>query len=146
MDKVLDAPLNSLMDSTTSPKLKTTKGKGIGARSLTPNILGVERHVGAPGWDYNEQQAIQLFTQTCTNEITNWLVQSRSIFVARTSHKQTQTHKTHHGLDLGEATTFPLIVYFVFGHRANTQMSFCHGSPEIPKIGTLAILEAHNFA
>jgi hypothetical protein len=27
---------------------------------------------------------------------------------ARTSHKQTQTQKIHHYLDLGEATTFPV--------------------------------------
>jgi len=43
---------------------------------------------------------------------------------------QTRTYKTHHGSDLGEATTFPFIVYFVPGHGTSTQMSFC---PEIPK-------------
>jgi len=47
---------------------------------------------------------------------------------------QTQTHKTHHGLDLGEATTFPLIVLFMTGHGAYTQMSFC---PRTPKLGIL---------
>jgi hypothetical protein len=31
-------------------------------------------------------------------------------------HKQTRTHKTHHGSDLGEATTFPFIVYSILGH------------------------------
>ncbi len=36
-----------------------------------------------------------------------------------------KTHKTHHGLDLGETTTFPLIVFYVLGHGANIQMSFC---------------------
>jgi hypothetical protein len=46
------------------------------------------------------------------------------------NHEQTPTHKTHHGLDLGEATTFPLIVLFVLGHGVNTQMAFC---PETPK-------------
>jgi hypothetical protein len=30
-----------------------------------------------------------------------------------------------HGPDLGEATTFPLIVFSMPGHEANTQMSFC---------------------
>ncbi len=35
-----------------------------------------------------------------------------NIFGAWTSHGQTRTHKTHHGLDLGEATTFSLIVFF----------------------------------
>jgi hypothetical protein len=45
----------------------------------------------------------------------NW-----NIFGARTSHGQTQTHNTHHGSDLGEATTFPFIVLFVPSHGANT--------------------------
>jgi hypothetical protein len=43
---------------------------------------------------------------------------------------QTQTHKTHHGSNLGEATTFPLILYFVPIHEINTQMSFCPGTPK----------------
>jgi hypothetical protein len=51
-------------------------------------------------------------------------------FGARMSNGQTQTHKTHHGPDLGEATTFPLIVYYVLGHGTNIQMAFC---PENPK-------------
>jgi hypothetical protein len=44
---------------------------------------------------------------------------------------------------LGEATTFTLIVYFVPLYKAHSQMAF--GSPEIPKVRTLATLEAHNF-
>jgi len=31
--------------------VKTTKEQRVGARSLVRNILGVEGHVGAPGWD-----------------------------------------------------------------------------------------------
>jgi hypothetical protein len=46
------------------------------------------------------------------------------------NHKQIQTHKTHHGPNLGEATTFPLIVYYVHGHKANTQMLFCPRTPK----------------
>jgi hypothetical protein len=38
--------------------------------------------------------------------------------------RATRTHKTHHGPDLGEATTFPLIVYFVTLHGAHIQMAF----------------------
>jgi len=37
-----DAPPSSLMDSTASPKVMTTK-RGVGARSLVRNILGVEK-------------------------------------------------------------------------------------------------------
>jgi hypothetical protein len=43
----------------------------------------------------------------------------------------------------------PLIVYFVLGHRTNTQMTFCLGTPtwefEIPKVGTPTTLGVHNF-
>jgi hypothetical protein len=46
-----DAPPSSLMDSTTSLKVKTMKGEGVGACSLARNTLGVEGHVGALGWD-----------------------------------------------------------------------------------------------
>jgi hypothetical protein len=52
-------------------------------------------------------------------------------------------------LGLGEATTFPLIVFFVLGHKANTQMSFCPETPklksEILKIEIPTTLEGHNF-
>jgi hypothetical protein len=46
-----DAPASSLMDSTTDPKVKTTKGEGIGACSLTHNTSGVEGRVKVLGWD-----------------------------------------------------------------------------------------------
>jgi hypothetical protein len=35
-----DAPPSSLMDSTTTPKVKTMEGEGLGARSLVRNTLG----------------------------------------------------------------------------------------------------------
>jgi hypothetical protein len=42
------------MDSITSPKVKITKGKIVGTRSLAHNTSGVEGHARAPGWDYDE--------------------------------------------------------------------------------------------
>jgi hypothetical protein len=57
-----------------------------------------------------------------------------------TSHGQTQIHKTHHGPNLDETTTFPLIIFFVLGHGGCTQMSFC---PKILEIGIFATLEAY---
>jgi hypothetical protein len=39
------------MDSTASPKVKITKGEGVGAHSLAHNISGVKGHVGVPRWD-----------------------------------------------------------------------------------------------
>jgi hypothetical protein len=53
----------------------------------------------------------QLLTWTCTNQTTSWLVHNLSTFGARKSHRQTQTHKTHHGPDLGKP---PLPLYSIF--------------------------------
>jgi hypothetical protein len=41
---------------------------------------------------------------------------SWNTFGAWTNHGQKKTHKIHHDPNLGEATTFPLIVLFVLGH------------------------------
>jgi hypothetical protein len=73
-----------------------------------------------------------------------------STFDARTNHGQTRTHKTHHGSNLGEATTFPLIVYFALLHKTHIQMTFFvprlpNGSLKIPKVGILATLQGYNF-
>jgi hypothetical protein len=76
---------------------------------------------------------------------------NRSIFGARTSHGQTWIHKTHHVMNLGEITTFPLIVFSMSSHRTNTQMSFFFvvgfpsWSPKILEIGTPTTLGACNF-
>jgi hypothetical protein len=53
-----------------------------------------------------------------------------SVFGARTNHEQIWTHKTQQDLDLGEATTFPLIVYCVHLHEAHIQMAFCPETPQ----------------
>jgi hypothetical protein len=58
---------------------------------------------------------------------------SWSTFGVRTSHEQTRTQKTHHGPDLGEAITFPLILYIVPFHETPIQM----GIPKFPKLGLL---------
>jgi hypothetical protein len=91
--------------------------------------------------DYVEWQAGQLFSWTCTNQITSWLMCSWRTFGARMSHGQTWIHKTTHSLNLGEATTFPLIVLYVLSHGACTQMSFFPGTPNYSQVGNLEILE-----
>jgi hypothetical protein len=65
-----------------------------------------------------------------------------STFGVRMSHGQTWIHKTHHDPNLGEATSFPFIVYYVLLHEAHIQMAFCL---EIPKVGTPTTLGPHNF-
>jgi hypothetical protein len=63
-------------------------------------------------------------------------MRSLSIFRARTNDEQTQTHKIHHGSDLGETTTFPFMVFSVPSHGASTQHHFVlklpSGGFEIP--------------
>jgi hypothetical protein len=58
---------------------------------------------------------------------------SLNIFGAKMSHGQLRTQKiqkTHNGPDLGKATTFALIVYYVPLHEAHIQMVFCLESPK----------------
>jgi hypothetical protein len=57
-------------------------------------------------------------------------VHSLNIFGVKTNHGQTRIHKTHHGPDMGETTTFPLILYYVPLHKAHIQMAFCPGTPK----------------
>jgi hypothetical protein len=45
-----NAPLSSLMDSTMSPKVKTSEGEEIGACSLAHSTSGVEGHVVILEW------------------------------------------------------------------------------------------------
>jgi hypothetical protein len=55
---------------------------------------------------------------------------SLGTFTARKSHMQSQIHKIHNCLDLGEATTFPLMVYYVPFHEPHIQMAFCPMTPK----------------
>ncbi len=43
-------------------------------------------------------------------------MQSLNTFGAQMNHGQTLTPKTHHNPNLGEATTFPFIVFSMLGH------------------------------
>ncbi len=104
-------------------KYKTSEGGGVRARSLTHNTLRgrgacqssgmglgrVDKLIHSHGPAHNPHKVIsaQLEHQRCQDE-------SRA----------TRTHKTHHSPDLGEATTFPLIVYFAPLHGAYIQMAF----------------------
>ncbi len=68
-----DVPPNSLMDSTTSLKMKTTKGEEVGSRSLARNTSGVEGRVGAPGWGLGRLTS-KLITHTDLHQPNNKLV------------------------------------------------------------------------
>jgi hypothetical protein len=108
------------------------------------------QHFGGKGacWSFGmgtkKSDKHQLLTWTCTNQTTSWLMHSLNTFDVKTSHGQTRTHKTHHSLDLGESTTFPLIVYFVPLLEAHIQMAFCLRTPKWESRNSL--WGPHNFA
>ncbi len=120
-----------LKDLNVSPKMKTMEKKRVGASFLAHSTLRVEGCVRAPKWGLDELWTNQLFTWTCTNQTTSWLVHNWSIFGAQTNHKHTQIHKVHHGPDLGEPTTFPLIVFSVLKHGVAPKCHFVSKSPKL---------------
>jgi hypothetical protein len=127
---LIDAPPSSLMDSTMSPKVKTLEGKWVRVHSLARSTFGVEGCGEALGWGLGRLIS-ESITHIDLHKSNNKLVSAYlDTFGARTNHEQTWTHKTHNGLDLGQTITFLLIVLFVLGHGASTQMSFC---PKTPK-------------
>jgi hypothetical protein len=49
--ELTDTPPSFLRDLIANPKAKTSKGEGVGVRSLACNTLGVEERVKALRWD-----------------------------------------------------------------------------------------------
>jgi hypothetical protein len=94
------------------------------------------QHFGGRGTCWSSEMglqrmtSIQSLTWICTNQTTCRLVHNLGTLNARTSHGQTRTHKIHNGRDLGEAITFPLIVYSAPLHRGHIQMTFCPRTPK----------------
>jgi hypothetical protein len=73
-----------------------------------------------------------LVTRSCIkNQPTSWLVYLRNHYWCWDKPWATQTHLTHHGSDLGEATTFPHIVFSALLRRTHIRMALC---PETPKV------------
>jgi hypothetical protein len=123
--------------------MKTTEKK-VRIRFLIRNIWKVKGRVKALGWELKRMTSELIIHMNLHNPTISWLMHSWNIFGAQTSHEHTWTHKTHHGLDLKEATTFPLYYSLWLAMGANIQMSFCP-NVEILKIGTPSTLEGHNF-
>ncbi len=121
---------SSLIYSIKSYKMKTSKKQGVGACSLVRSTLGVEGRVGALGWDQEKCQTTNQSRESAQTKQQVGQCMSLNTFGAKTSHDQTRTHKTHHGLDLGEATTFPLVVYYAPLHTGHIQMTFCPRTPK----------------
>ncbi len=118
-------------------------------RSLTRNTRGVRGGVcWSSGIRTKKSDKLHLLTQTCIKPTTKWLVHILEYLGARTSHGQLWTHKTHHGPDSGEATTFPHIVFSAPFHNTCIQMTFVprlpRRSPETVPVWTPSTLRRHN--
>jgi hypothetical protein len=59
------------------------------------------------------------------------------------NHEHTWIHKIHHGPNVRETTTFPLIVFSMIIHGGCIQMSFCPGALKLKlsKLSKLGLLE-----
>jgi hypothetical protein len=108
------------------------QGKGVGVRSLVHNISRVQGRVGASRWGLGRLTSNSII-HTNLHKLNNKLVSAllEHFWCTNKPRVNTQTHKTHHGPDLGEAITFLLIIYFMPGHRTSTQMSFCPRTPKL---------------
>ncbi len=124
-----------------------TKNNGrVRSRGMLPGLQHfgrVEGCVGALGWD---QEELTSFTYSYGSAQNQHKVVSAQLehFWCQDEPRATHINKTHHSLDLGEATTSPLIVYFMPFHEAHIQMAFCpripkEGVPKLPKLGLLQL-------
>jgi hypothetical protein len=111
-------------------KYKTAKGGGVGARSLAHNTLRGRRACWSSGMGLRRVDKLYSLTRACTQPTQKWLVHSWSTFGARTRHEQHGHIRLTTARTWGEATTFPLIVYFSPLHRTYIQMVFFPGTPE----------------
>jgi hypothetical protein len=83
-----------------------------------------------PGIRLGRGQAIHLF-ESASKPTTSWLKLLQHPFDVGTSHGQPWTHLTHHGLNLGEATTFPHIVFSTSRGGGYIQMAHFLGIPKL---------------
>ncbi len=117
-----------------------------GGHSLACSTSKVEGHVQAPGWGLRRLTSKSI-THTNLYKPNDKLVSAQLEHLWCTDEPWANTYSQDSPWPgLGGSHHIPPYSYFVPGHGASTQMSFCLGSPKIPKIRTFATLEAHNFA
>jgi hypothetical protein len=91
---------------------------------------GVEGHARSPGIRLGRgtsRSSLNLHPK----QTTKWLVHIREHPWVLGQATGTLDHKTHHGPDLGEATTFPHIVFSTTLHRDYIQMALFPGTPKL---------------
>ncbi len=104
-------------------KQKTAEGGGVGACSLAHNTLKGRGACWSSGMGLGRVDKLHSLTRACMEPHKVVRTQLEHIW-CQDEPRATRTHKTHHRPDLGEATTFPLIVYSAPLHGAYIQMAF----------------------
>ncbi len=119
-------------------------GQKFGVTLSFQHQKGQRGRVGSSGIRLGRDQAI--WSRTCI-QIQHGLVKSHCV---GTSHGLTRTHMTHHGLDSGEATTFPFQYSLQLCAEATSKWLFFPGlsrwSPETVPVWTPGTLGNHNFS
>ncbi len=102
-----------------------------GVRSLTRNTRGGRGGVlELQDVTRKRDKLLVTLSQICIQLTTSWLVHNLGHLGARTSRGRLWTHKTHHGPNLGEATTFPHIIFSASLRGTYIRIAFY---PETPK-------------
>jgi hypothetical protein len=128
---------NSLRDSNVSPNWKQRKSKELGH---APWLATLWRGRGVY-WSFEmglgRIDKLQLLTWTYTKPTQGgWCIIGALLVLGRVTNDSYSQDSPRPRL--GEATTFPLIIYYATLHMNHIQMVFCPGSPEIPTSRTPA--------
>jgi hypothetical protein len=129
---MVDTPPNSFVDSIMSPKGEQWKDKELGyiplfttfwgKRSCWSSEMGTTKSDKQVNYSHRPTQIKQRVGKCIVGTflVHKWITNK---------HELTRLISSQPGL--GEATTFPLIVFFVHGHEASIQMSFCPRTPKL---------------
>jgi hypothetical protein len=114
----IDAPPSSLLNPKRVQLCQRAKVVGTWCCSQLSALKGVKGHAESSEIRLGKGTTY-LVTRSCikTNHIQNH-------FWCWDKPRATRTHLTHHGSDLGEATTFPHIVFSTFAHDTYIWMVF----------------------
>jgi hypothetical protein len=105
----------------------------LGAWGTFPSSQHFKRVKGVLKLQDGTRKSDKQFTHShkpAQNQQTSWLAQSWNTFGVRMSHRRPRIHKTHHGPNLAEATTFPHILYSAPPYRTGIRMAFCFETPK----------------
>jgi hypothetical protein len=103
----------------------------LGAALDFQHYKGVEGRARSPKIRLGRGTIMLLHDPASKNLSPSWLELILHPFGVGTSHGRPWIHLTHHGPDLGEATTFPHIVFSALFRHGHTQVVLCLGTPKV---------------